>query len=109
MDVATHEYTSWTHGTLVFNRTPLRDVLAELARAYGVRIQVDDSVLTRRPVILEVAVQRQSLPQVLDLIGFAMNTHYLQRDRVYHVFDGRRAPRLRNSEERPQPEKQYGR
>ena len=29
--VSTHNYTSWTHGTLIFDRTPLRDVVAELS------------------------------------------------------------------------------
>jgi transmembrane sensor len=36
-------YTAWTHGELVFDKTPVRGAIAELARWYGVDIELADS------------------------------------------------------------------
>jgi ferric-dicitrate binding protein FerR (iron transport regulator) len=43
-------YVSWTAGSLVFNETPVRDVLAALSRWYGIRFQLADSTLERTPL-----------------------------------------------------------
>jgi len=111
--VATREYIAWTQGTLVFNHVPLRDVVTALSRAYGVSVQVDDSVLAMQKVIAEVAVDTRPLVQILDAITLSLNAHYVQQGTSYLLVQGRRAHAPSDSTwPRPHstpPEKNYGR
>jgi ferric-dicitrate binding protein FerR (iron transport regulator) len=106
--IAPREYTGWTQGALVFNRVALRDLVVELTRAYGVPVRVEDTVLAREPMTMEVSVRTQSLTRVLELIGLATNAHYTQDGEAYVLTPGRApanaVPRTRFLE----PEKQYG-
>jgi ferric-dicitrate binding protein FerR (iron transport regulator) len=43
---------AWTTGTIVFQRTPLREVIPELERWYGVKFVVQDSVLLDEPLTM---------------------------------------------------------
>jgi len=102
-------YIEWTQGTLTFNDRPLSDVARALGRAYGVEITVQDSILARKTVLLEVLIHRETLAQVLDLISVAADARYRRVDSVYVLTPGRssRTPPERNHF--PHLEKSYGR
>jgi len=60
-------YLAWMKGTLVFRRTPLRVVMAELSRWYGVTFTSVDSGLDG--MRLTATYERESLDHVLDQMG----------------------------------------
>jgi transmembrane sensor len=111
--VVTREYTAWTSGTLVFDSVSVRDVVTELARAYGVHIRVADSVLARQTINAEVRVREWPLTQVLDAISYMIDAHYTRSGSSYVLLQGQNSgampsePLQRNRF--PQPEKRYGR
>lgn len=114
--IALRDYTSWKDGTLVFNRMVLRDVVAELGRAYGADIRIADSTLANQPLILEVSVTQQPLTQVLDFVSMAMHLQYRRAGNAYILSAGRGASRDTSRPQRDQQhqhlipsEKQYGR
>jgi transmembrane sensor len=90
--VVAQEETGWTRGMLVFNRVPLRDVVAELSRAYGVAIQIADPALATEPVIAEVSVRDRSVTQILDAISFMLNAKYVRKDSSFVLSQGPRRP-----------------
>jgi transmembrane sensor len=64
-------YVAWTGGALVFNGTPLSDVLPQLARWYDLDIHLaDTSLATRR---LTATFRDQSVSQVLDLLALSLD------------------------------------
>lgn len=111
--IATREYIGWTQGTLVFHRTPLRDVIVELSRTYGVEIRIADSSLAAERIIAEVDVRQKSVLDVLEFIGAAMNAHYIRDHSVFILSPGRReGNRPHDQMQRShflQPERVYGR
>jgi len=111
--ITLREYIGWTQGELVFDRTPLRDVVAALSRAYGADIRIADSLLADEQISAEVKIQRQPLPQVLDAIGLMMNAHIVGRRGTFTLVPGRTLRQESSKQLRqnsiPQPEKQYGR
>jgi len=111
--VGMRAYTEWTHGVLVFQRVTLRDVVAELGRAYGAAIEVPDTTLAGERMRLDVSTTQQSLPNVLDLIGEAIGAHYTKRGETFVLSPGRAkghlAPGHATPSPSPQPEKEYGR
>lgn len=68
--VGAEEDLAWTRGRLVFRDTPLIEVSEDLRRWYGVRLDIPDSVLRRRP--LSAAFEGDSIGSVLDAIGLAV-------------------------------------
>src|SRR5690606_33459933 len=62
------QYTAWTRGTLVFDRSPLRDVVKDLARAYGVDIRIADSLLANRRITVELDVAEKPLTRMLTIL-----------------------------------------
>jgi transmembrane sensor len=71
-DVSTAEYLAWTEGRLVFQDTPLRDVIAELGRWYDRDLLqlADTSVGSRR---LTASFTNESLPIVIDRIALSLD------------------------------------
>jgi transmembrane sensor len=63
-------YIAWTQGALVFNGTPLRDVLPRLARWYDVDLRLADSSIAARR--LTATFREQSLSAVLDLMELSL-------------------------------------
>jgi ferric-dicitrate binding protein FerR (iron transport regulator) len=113
--IATRDYTSWTHGMLIFDKVALQDVVTELVRAYGADIRVIDTVLAKQRMTLEISVSEQPLTQILDLISEASGAHYSHDGPAYILSSGRRAtqtpqapPSYMQRHRFPQPEKQYG-
>jgi ferric-dicitrate binding protein FerR (iron transport regulator) len=70
-------YVTWTEGALVFNGTPLGDVLPQLARWYDLDIHLADTSLAARR--LTATFRNQSVSQVLDLLALSLELK-VQRD-----------------------------
>lgn len=68
---------AWTTGRLVFRDTPLSEVSEDLARWYGVHLDIQDAALRRRP--LSASFEGDSLPQVLDVISRALGATIQRR------------------------------
>lgn len=106
------DYTEFARGALVFDGKPLRDVVEELSRVYGVPIRVTDTTLAAQPVLMEVSVTEQSVGQVLELIGKVTQSHYHLSGRTYVITPGRAANDADRARPRShvisQPEKSYG-
>jgi len=107
----TESDTAWVDGRLVFQNVPLRDVVAELSRAYGASITLADSSLSDRRVTYTAALSTHSLRDVLDVIAPIANAHYAPAERGFVLHAGRRTPRVRPAVPHPlsSPEEiQYG-
>jgi transmembrane sensor len=64
-------YVAWTGGALVFNGTPLGEVLPQLARWYDLDIHLANNSLASRR--LTATFRDQSVSQVLDLIALSLD------------------------------------
>jgi transmembrane sensor len=63
-------YVAWTRGALVFDGTPLREVLPQLARWYDLDIRLADASLGARR--LTATFRNQSVPAVLDQMALSL-------------------------------------
>jgi transmembrane sensor len=107
----TEDYLAWTRGVLSFNKTMLRDVAAELSRAYGVKVRIEDSTLAEQRVSLQVSLQ-QSFVQILVPICDITEAHVSIKNGTYVLVPGVKPVRVPDgSLKQPfiTPEKQYGR
>jgi transmembrane sensor len=84
------EYTGWVSGVLVFRHATVRDVVADLGRAYGSDIRVADSALAHRTISAEVDIAQSSVTQVLDFIGLTLHAHYERDGQAYVLAPGRK-------------------
>lgn len=77
-------YLAWTHGALVFNGTPLRDVLPQVARWYDLDIRLADASLGSRR--LTATFRDQSVSAVLDLMALSLDIRVERRGQavVFH-------------------------
>jgi ferric-dicitrate binding protein FerR (iron transport regulator) len=76
----TAAYFGWTEGTLVFDRTPLRDALPQLSRWFDLDFQLADSSLGSIPVSGRLD---QTLTDTrLDLLAGSLGLKQLRRGRV---------------------------
>ncbi len=73
VDVAS--LTTWTRGALTFQRTPLRDVAAELSRWYDVNVVLGDASLAEKRV--SGTFEQESIRPVLDLVAAAAQARYV--------------------------------
>jgi transmembrane sensor len=72
--------TAWTQGRLVFDKTPLPQVVAELTRTFDLDIRVADSALVARSIT--AAFADESADDVLDAITRALGARYERSGRV---------------------------
>jgi ferric-dicitrate binding protein FerR (iron transport regulator) len=102
--------TAWVSGRLVFRDTPLRDVIAELSRAYGTAVTLADSTLADRPVTYTAPITKRSLREVLDVVTLIANAHYTSAPRGFVVRVGRptQTKSLPSVPLHPTQESQYG-
>jgi transmembrane sensor len=80
-EVETGHYTSWISGSLVFEDSPVRDVISALERWYGVTIhlQNQDNLNCR----LTARIDKESLTETLDLLHSTTGiTYTVNGDRV---------------------------
>jgi transmembrane sensor len=68
---------AWTRGKLVFRDAPLSEVSEDLARWYGVHLDIQDAALRRRP--LSASFDGDSIRQVLDVISRALGASMERR------------------------------
>lgn len=84
--VNTKTYTSWTTQTLVFDQTPLVDVVDRLENTYGVKVVVRDTELYERKI--SGSVDNTSLGIITAALSTTLDTPIEVRDRAVYV--GRR-------------------
>ncbi len=65
--IALDGYLGWTEGRLVFTKTPLRDVVRQLERWYGIEIRLADARLGERR--LTATLFNESPEEALDLVA----------------------------------------
>lgn len=87
--IPVEDYTAWTSGQLVFRKTPVRVVVADLSRAYGANIQVSDSALARYTVTWSVPTTQISLAGALDALTAVLKAHVVQTGTRILVTPGR--------------------
>jgi len=97
-----------THGRLVFDGAPVRDIAIELSRQYGVNVRVTDSVLANRRMTMRVSVAEQPLSQVLGIICEIQAAHIAQVGDAWMLMPGPDARQTFRRTPFPQPEQQYG-
>jgi ferric-dicitrate binding protein FerR (iron transport regulator) len=101
---------SWTSGTLVFRKAPVRNIVAEVGRVYDVEIRVTDTTLAARTLTWTVPVASQSIQHVLTVLGVTLDARITRSGRVITVSPGGEAPQLRQSPSRHSTsEVQHGR
>jgi ferric-dicitrate binding protein FerR (iron transport regulator) len=108
-NIAAKEYTAWTTGQIVFNKTPAREAVIELGRVYGADIRITDSALARQELTWTIPVAQQPLDVVLVSLVDVLGAHTVQAGRVITLVPGRSATR-RSVRPYPPfvPERQYG-
>jgi transmembrane sensor len=84
--------TAWASGRLVFRDTPLREVIAELSRVYGVDVMLSDSSLANQQVTYTATTATRSLIDVLDVVAPIANAHYTRVKQRFILYAGRRLP-----------------
>lgn len=80
---------AWTEGRLVFTDTPLGDVLPELSRWYNASIRLGDSSLA--DLRYTASVKDESLPQLLNLLGAALELRVERDGAVWVLYPLHRA------------------
>jgi len=105
------DYLGWTQGNLVFDRVPMRNVVAELERAYGMPIRIADTTLASRRVRTVVSLTEDPLDLVLESICAVVDAHVIRNEHAFVLLPGRaatRAPARAPAQLHSLPEKQYG-
>jgi transmembrane sensor len=69
-----YNYLSWLHGNIVFNNTPIDQVLHQLERIFDITNELDDSELSS--LRLTANFNRGSLENVLNTISEGLNINY---------------------------------
>lgn len=76
--VTASNYCNWRNDSIVFENTPLADILTNLEHRYNVRFQVDPGVDTT--IGLSFTLQPENLENTLDLTATLANLHYTRID-----------------------------
>lgn len=87
----TAAYFAWTSGTLVFDGTPLRDALPQLARWYDLDFRLADSSLGAIP--LSGRLDQTLTPARLDLLAGSVGLEQVRRGRVVTFYRRGDTPR----------------
>ena len=77
-------YLSWTGGELVFDDTPLSEVIRQLERWYDLDVRLADSALASRP--LTASFKDKTITQVLELLGPSLDVRYERDGRTVMLF-----------------------
>ncbi len=92
-------YVAWMQGGLVFEDTPLRKVVRDVARTFGVAVTVADSGLLGRRITANFA--DQPLDVVLDEVTRAVGARYERTARGIVILGGIAGRRGRDEDARP--------
>jgi len=109
-NIAVEDYTGGAAGHLVFRQAAVRDIVAELSRAYGTDIQLADSTLGQRVFTWTLSVKRVTLGGALDALAAALGAHVIKSGSVILIAPGPSASRKSVAPHSPYTfESQYGR
>jgi transmembrane sensor len=92
-DVRAEDIMTIPTGRLVFRDTPLRDVLADISRAYAVTVRLADSSAGAYPFSTTVSVRTNSLDDVLEPLLATLGAHAVRAGKTITIVQGRVAPR----------------
>jgi ferric-dicitrate binding protein FerR (iron transport regulator) len=85
-DVDVAPYLTWVQGGLVFQDTPLRDVVRELARTYDLEVTVADTALEGE--VLSASFNGESADEVLGVITHIVGAHFTRSGRAVVIRRG---------------------
>jgi ferric-dicitrate binding protein FerR (iron transport regulator) len=71
---------SWIKGEMSFNDVPVSGILAQLERWYDIQFSLKDSTIINER--LSVSINKNSLPEVLEVLSTLTNTEYRIADKV---------------------------
>jgi len=86
-EVSTARYLEWTTGHLTFKNTELREVLPELARWYGLNVELDDSTLARLPLTASFADVPTS--DIVAALAASLDVRYERHGQTVRLFPRR--------------------
>lgn len=69
-----NEHLAWMKHEIVFNNTPLQEILSQLERWYDVRFSLDDGISVSDQ--LTIHIQNRPISEILDLIADLMELEY---------------------------------
>ena len=79
-NVDTKKKTAWKEGILIFENTPMNEVVKKVERWYGVKIQVEDQkILDYR---FTAKFKSESITQVLEILRLSSNIKYMIEENV---------------------------
>jgi transmembrane sensor len=78
-DVQLESYLAWTEGRLVFDQTPLGEIMTELERWYDVELVMGDATLDAERVTITFA--QQTADQALTELATVLDAHVVRTDR----------------------------
>jgi ferric-dicitrate binding protein FerR (iron transport regulator) len=108
-NIAVEDYTAWTTGRLVFRDALVRDVVAELGRAYDVEMRIADSALAAQHISWTIPLAQRSLRGIVESLVDILDARAVRAGRVITFVPGRSSSR-RPAEPRSSSttEHQYG-
>ena len=84
MDKITNTATkAWTKGRIIFNETPLKQVVEELERWHGVRIIVTDNSILKYKITADF--NSESIVQIADLIKLSAMIDYKYKNNILYL------------------------
>ncbi|MEN8230660.1 MAG: FecR domain-containing protein [Bacteroidota bacterium] len=75
--------TSWRNGVIVFDNTPLKDVLLKIEEIYGIKIQVQNEAHYDRK--LTTGLPMNELKLVLPMLESSLNLKIIKEDNLYVI------------------------
>lgn len=87
-NIAVDDYIAWTTGQLVFKKAPVRDIVADLGRAYGVEITLGDSTLAQHTLTWSIPVAHMTLAGALDALTGILDAHVVRLGNTLTIVPG---------------------
>lgn len=75
---------AWKEGMLVFNATPMGEVIKQLERWYGVNVRVTDKSVLKYPI--SATFTKETVVQVMNMIKYCALIDYSLKDKDLEIF-----------------------
>lgn len=75
---------AWKEGMLVFNATPMSEVIKQLERWYGVNVRVTDKSVLKYPI--SATFTKETVVQVMNMIKYCALIDYSLKDKDLEIF-----------------------
>lgn len=82
--VKSDEFTKWMNGTLYFDKTPIKDVLAQMERWYDVEFKVNNKNILNKKVTGEYT--NASLKTILKALEFSIDINYKIDEKLITIY-----------------------